>query len=158
MPVFNLSFGLKPVNAKDKKPSNRYVIIESKCEGIIVIDKEGNYKVKYKDKLYSLTGESYRAKGKKVIYARRLDQYGHRIKIIRDVDNRKNIDSRFYIPFAVGLVAKGKLVQIIFGTVLFHIVSCYNPGDSMETVFAFKEWKQYEDKINNKEIDINNEL
>ena len=108
MVSFKFSFGIVG-KSKEKGIVNKYVIIVAKCEGIIrYID--GTYKVEYNGKLYSITGESYRTKGKKVVYARRLDEYNHRIKIIRDSENRKTVDIRFYIPFAAGLIAKGKIV------------------------------------------------
>lgn len=53
-------------------------------------------------------------KERKVVYTRRLDEYNHRIKIIRDSENRKTVDTRFYIPFAAGLIAKGKIVKMPF--------------------------------------------
>ncbi len=156
MVSFKFSFGVVG-KSKEKGIVNKYVIIVSKCEGIIrYVD--GTYKVEYNGKLYSITGESYRTKGKKVVYARRLDKYNHRIKIIRDSENKKTVDTRFYIPFAAGLIAKGKIVKMPFAKELFHITTCYNRGDSESTILAFQEWKEYEDKVKNKLVDINNEL
>ena len=75
MVSFKFSFGVVG-KSKEKGIVNKYVIIVAKCEGIIrYID--GTYKVEYNGKLYSVTGESYRTKGKKVVYARRLDEYNH---------------------------------------------------------------------------------
>ena len=45
-----------------------------------------------------------------------------------------------------------------FAKELFHITTCYNRGDSESTILAFQEWKEYEDKVKNNLIDINNEL
>lgn len=156
MVSFKFSFGVVG-KSKEKGIVNKYVIIVAKCEGIIrYVD--GTYKVEYNGKLYSITGESYRTKGKKVVYARRLDEYNHRIKIIRDSENRKTVDTRFYIPFTAGLIAKGKIVKMPFAKELFHITTCYNRGDSESTILAFQEWKEYEDKVKNNLIDVNNEL
>ncbi len=120
MVSFKFSFGVVG-KSKEKGIVNKYVIIVAKCEGIIrYID--GTYKVEYNGKLYSITGESYRTKGKKVVYARRLDEYNHRIKIIRDSENRKTVDTRFYIPFAAGLIAKGKIVKMPFKLVEFLVI------------------------------------
>ena len=64
MVSFKFSFGVVG-KSKEKGIVNKYVIIIAKCEGIIrYID--GTYKVEYNGKLYSITGESYRTKGKKV--------------------------------------------------------------------------------------------
>lgn len=156
MVTFKFSFGAV-TKSREKEHTNRYVIIVAKCEGVIRIV-NNIYKVEYNGKLYSITGESYRTKGKRVIYARVLDKYNHRIKIIRDLDDRKTVDTRFYIPFAVGLIAKGKIVKMPFQQELFHITTCYNCGDIESAVLAFREWKEYEDKIKNGEIDINKEL
>ena len=132
MVSFKFSFGVVG-KSKEKGIVNKYVIIVAKCE-------------------------SYKTKGKKVVYARRLDEYNHRIKIIRDSENRKTVDTRFYIPFAAGLIAKGKIVKMPFAKELFHITTCYNRGDSESTILAFQEWKEYEDKVKNNLIDVNNEL
>ena len=45
-----------------------------------------------------------------------------------------------------------------FAKELFHITTCYNSGDSESTILAFQEWKEYEDKVKNNLIDVNNEL
>ena len=55
------------------------------------------------------------------------------------------------------LIAKGKLLNV-FAKELFHITTCYNRGDSESTILAFQEWKEYEDKVKNNLIDVNNEL
>ena len=111
------------------------------------------FRVEYKGKLYKITKESYETKGKKVLYARKLDKFGHRIKIIRDQDNRASVNSKHYVPFAAGLIAKGRLVKLPLSTELFHIVSCYSVGDSESVIKAFKEWKEFENKLNNENVD-----
>ena len=110
------------------------------------------FRVEYKGKLYKITQESYNTKGKKILYARKLDCYGHRIKIIRDIDNRAYVDTRHYVPFAAGLIAKGRIVKLPFSGELFHIVSCYSLGDTESVVKAFQEWKDYENKHNNENV------
>lgn len=149
---FNFNISLKP-KRQNKSPSNiSYVVIESKVEGLIKLLEDFTFRVEYKGKLYKITQESYNTKGKKVLYARKLDKFNHRIKIIRDGDNRATVDSRYYIPFAAGLIAKGRIVKLPFSSELFHIVSCYSVSDSESVIKAFREWKEFEDKLNNENV------
>lgn len=150
---FNFNISLKP-KRQTRSPSNiSYSVIETKVEGLIRVLADMTFRVEYKGTLYKITQESYNTKGKKILYARKLDSYGHRIKIIRDVNNRASADIRHYVPFAAGLIAKGRIVKLPFSSELFHIVSCYSLGDSESVVKAFQEWKEYENKQNNENVD-----
>lgn len=149
---FNFNVSSKP-KKQTRSPSISYVVIESKIEGLIKLLEDMTFRVEYKGKLYKITKESYETKGKKVLYARKLDKYGHRIKIIRDQDNRAPVDTKYYVPFAAGLIAKGRIVKPPLSTELFHIVSCYSLVDSESVIKAFQEWKEFENKINNKTVD-----
>lgn len=149
---FNFNISIKP-KRQTRSPSNvSYTVIEAKVEGLIKILEDMTFRVEYKGKLYKITQESYNTKGKKILYARKLDCYGHRIKIIRDMDNRAYVDTRHYVPFAAGLIAKGRIVKLPFSGELFHIVSCYSLGDAESVIKAFQEWKEYENKHNNENV------
>lgn len=149
---FNFNISIKP-KRQTRSPSNvSYTVIEAKVEGLIKILEDMTFRVEYKGKLYKITQESYNTKGKKILYARKLDCYGHRIKIIRDIDNRAYVDTKHYVPFAAGLIAKGRIVKLPFSGELFHIVSCYSLGDAESVVKAFQEWKDYENKHNNENV------
>lgn len=151
---FNFNISLKPKRDKSQsKPNISYVVIESKVEGLIKLLEDMTFRVEYKGKLYKITSESYETKGKKILYARRLDNYGHRIKIIRDGDNREKADIKHYVPFAAGLIAKGRIVKLPFSLELFHIVSCYSISNSESVIKAFREWKEFENKLNNENVD-----
>lgn len=149
---FNFNISIKP-KRQTRSPSNvSYTVIEAKVEGLIKILEDMTFRVEYKGKLYKITQESYNTKGKKILYARKLDCYGHRIKIIRDMDNRAYVDTKYYVPFAAGLIAKGRIVKLPFSGELFHIVSCYSLGDAESVIKAFQEWKDYENKQNNENV------
>lgn len=149
---FNFNISIKP-KRQTRSPSNvSYTVIEAKVEGLIKILEDMTFRVEYKGKLYKITQESYNTKGKKILYARKLDCYGHRIKIIRNIDNRAYVDTRHYVPFAAGLIAKGRIVKLPFSGELFHIVSCYSLGDAESVIKAFQEWKEYENKHNNENV------
>lgn len=149
--MVNFKFNFNVANKIKKQvssPSLSYVVIESKIEGLVKLLEDMTFRVEYNGKLYKITTESYETKGKKVLYARKLDEYGHRIKIIRDQDNRAAVDTKHYVPFAAGLIAKGRLVKLPLSSELFHIVSCYSLGDSESVIKAFHEWKEFENKNN----------
>mgnify|MGYP007110149344 FL=1 len=84
--------------------------------------------------------------------------YGHRIKIIRDRDSRKATDIKHYCAITPGLLARGKLVKTAFSPIMFHVVTCYNVADVEGMSLAFNEWRDYEERIKNGELDIENEL
>lgn len=157
MPSFKVSFGFKAKTTR-QKVSSKYIVIETKCEGLLCIDDEGVYRVKYKDKMYPLTTESYETRNKRVVYARWLDNYGHRIKIIRDKDNRRATNIKLYCAIAPGLLARGKLVKTAFSPIMFHVVTAYNLSDVEGMVDSMKSWRDYEDKIKNGELNPNEEL
>lgn len=150
---FNFNIAVKPKRQSHSpsKPAISYTVIESKVEGLIKLLEDGTFRVEYNKKLYKITKESFNTKGKKALYARRLDKYGHRIKLIRDQDSRYEVNIKHYVPFAAGLMAKGRIVKLPFSGELFHIVSCYSLGDSESTIKAFRDWKEFEDKLNNQE-------
>ena len=149
---FNFNISIKPKRQTRSPSSVSYTVIEAKVEGLIKILEDMTFRVEYKGKLYKITQESYNTKGKKILYARKLDCYGHRIKIIRDMDNRAYVNTKHYVPFAAGLIAKGRIVKLPFSGELFHIVSCYSLGDAESVVKAFQEWKDYENKHNNENV------
>ena len=149
---FNFNISIKPKRQTRSPSSVSYTVIEAKVEGLIKILEDMTFRVEYKGKLYKITQESYNTKGKKILYARKLDCYGHRIKIIRDMDNRAYADTKHYVPFAAGLIAKGRIVKLPFSGELFHIVSCYSLGDAESVIKAFQEWKDYENKHNNENV------
>lgn len=149
---FNFNISIKPKRQTRSPSSVSYTVIEAKVEGLIKILEDMTFRVEYKGKLYKITQESYNTKGKKILYARKLDCYGHRIKIIRDMDNRAYVDTKHYVPFAAGLIAKGRIVKLPFSGELFHIVSCYSLGDAESVIKAFQEWKDYENKYNNENV------
>lgn len=151
---FNFNISTKPKReSSNKTKSINYVVIESKVEGVIKLLEDMTFRVEYKNKLYKITTESYITKGKRILYARRLDSFGHRIKIIRDQHSKYEVDSKHYVPFAAGLIAKGRIVKLPFTSELFHIVSCYSINDSESVIKAFREWKEFESKLNNENVD-----
>ena len=156
MPSFKVSFG--SAKSKGHKTASKYDVIEAKCEGTICIDEQGVYKVNYKGTMYAITSESYETKNKKTIYARWLDPYGHRIKISRDKDSKRRTNVKFYCAIAPGLYCKGTIVKTAFGPILFHVTTCYNISDMEGMVLSIREWREYEERIKNNEIDINNKL
>lgn len=156
MPTFNFSLITKG-NKRKIQEISKYTVVERNCEGTI-INKDNTYKVLYNNNIYSITDESFRTKGRKIVYAKFKDKFGHRIKIIRDKDNRPKVDRRFYSAICDGLICKGKLVKVPFQGILFHIRVCYNPSDVEGTNLALKEWHNYKQKIENGEIDETKEL
>lgn len=131
------NFTFKISSIKKKNSSNTENIIETKCDGI-VIKVENHYYVVYNGKQYDITLDSYKCKGKKIIYLRQKNKY---IKIIRDGDNRPNMPN-MYIPFKENLKVKGCIIRSNFKDT-FKIISSYNSASQEEFDEALKEMKQF---------------
>ena len=41
---------------------------------------------------------------------------------------------------------------------MFHVVMCYNIADVEGMALSLRDWKEYEEKVKNGELDIENEL
>lgn len=136
-PVFN-----PWIKVKNRKPRLVPIIIKDNAEGIIRVRQDGAYFVFCDDKIYNINPDCYKCKGKKEVYLKKLDEHGHRIKIIRDIDHRIEMDNRFYLPFAPGLVCKGKVIQIR-NEIVFHISKVYNLSCVQDVRDATKEWLEY---------------
>lgn len=140
-----LVFKFKPVVLK--KIVEKISVIQSKVEGLLII-KDGVYYVKYNNKDYPITEKSYKTKGKRIIYSKTKDRYNNYVKIIRTSDTAFDVGTNHYLPFRVGLIAKGKLIQDSFN-IKFHVVSCYNPSsmeEHLEAELNFKDNTDYNDK------------
>lgn len=127
MPRFDFSIlsGKKKVKDPYRK-TPKYITLENECEGVIMCV-NGIFKVLYDNKIYPVTTESLRTKGRRVVYARRRDTYGHRIKIIRPIGSRPAVPIHCYASIAEGLICRGKLLKNKYSVILFHISSCINP-------------------------------
>mgnify|MGYP003483614166 CR=1 FL=1 len=132
--MVKLVFSFSTVERKSKERVAA-TIIESNVEGLIKLI-DGEYFVEYKGKLYKVSESSYNSKNKKVVYAKNRDKFNHRIKIIRDNDSKFAVNRKHYIPFADGLMAKGKIIKSPFAKEQFHITSCHNKSyDSTDTSY-----------------------
>lgn len=127
---------------KNRKARLVPVIIKENAEGIIKIRYDGVYVIEFENREYPINPDCYNTKGKKEIYLKKLDQYGHRIKILRDIGARPRMNEDFYLPFAPGLVAKGKIIQLR-NEIVFHINRVYNLSCVDEVRDATKEWQEY---------------
>ncbi len=141
-------------NIWHKKKSEQNKIVAKDVEGLMCINEYGEYAVLIDNKLYDLTDESYDTKNRKIVYAKFLDKYNHRIKIIRDY-NRIRLDSRFYVPFTAGLRVKGHIVIRNFIT-YFNLKRVYQFYSDYENVNR-DNFIKYNERIKHKEIILSND-
>ena len=116
MVTFNFSLKSKP--KKEVKPKN--TIIYKDVLGLVVKE-EQFIKVCYRNKNYVIEPSTFSTKGKKVIYAKRRDERGHRIKIIRNFDDRRDIGTTHYARVTDGLYVIGNVITNSYGMELFYI-------------------------------------
>lgn len=120
MVAFN--FSLSAIKQKEKaKP--KINVVET-IEGIIAIV-NNQYKLKANNSLYDIDENSISTKGKRIIYARRLDENGHRIKIIRNGEDTFDIGIKYYSSIAIGLKVKAN-VQVINNKKVCSITKVYH--------------------------------
>lgn len=116
MVTFNFSLKSKP--KKEVKPKN--TIIYKDVLGLVVKE-EQFIKVCYRNKNYVIEPSTFSTKGRKVIYAKRRDEYGHRIKIIRNFDDRRDVGTVHYARVTDGLYVIGNVITNSYGMELFYI-------------------------------------
>lgn len=105
---------------KSKKKTVAPKISSVVVEGIVVMI-NNIYKLKVGDKLYDIDVNSITTKGQRTIYARWLDDNGHRIKIIRNEEDRSDIGIKFYTNIAVGLKVKANIINNVCSiTKVYH--------------------------------------
>ena len=84
---------------------------------------------------------NYHAERSLGLHTKRLDEYGHRIKIIRDIDNKEDIGSKFYCRLAPGLTVKGKVIRNEVNLELFQVTKVLNENDILSNSIDDKEWE-----------------
>lgn len=135
MPTFNFS-SFKP----KKKIQQTTIVLYDNIKAIVIVE-EKVLKAKVGDNKYLFTNKSLSTDGCRVIYAKRLDKYGHRIKIIRDINNKEDIGSKFYCRLAPGLIVKGKVIRNEVNLELFQVTKVLNENDILSNSIDDKEWE-----------------
>lgn len=120
MVTFN--FSLSAIKKKEKNKPKTNVV--TTVEGIVAIV-NNEYKLKVDNSLYDIDKNSIATKGKRIIYAKRLDEYGHRIKIIRNGEDAFDVGSEHYSSIAIGLKVKTN-VSIINNKKVCAITKIYH--------------------------------
>lgn len=137
MPTFN--FSLIKTKSDKKKTSNKEVI-KKNIKGVIWINKEAIYSVRVEDSFYPIDIKCYSCKGKGKIY--RQGEYDKtRVVYIRHNDSYSECNPNFWLPFSVGCIVSGDLINNNFSKV-FIIKDCYvdvNDKISHEAVSYYRE-------------------
>lgn len=107
MVTFNFSLSAIKKKEKNKPKTN---VVET-IEGVIAIV-NNEYKLKANNVLYDIDENSISTKGKRIIYTRRLDENGHRIKIIRNGEDTVDVGTKHYTSIAIGLKVKANICFI----------------------------------------------
>ena len=155
MPKFNFSVSKKEtVKKKSSDNSKLYETVENNVKGVVFIDIEGLYTVRYNGKDYNLTENSYNCKNHYIIYRRGyLDDNNKNSCIIRE-DN-KSIEAKHinYLPFAPGCIVIGNIIQNGFKTLFEFSKVCFGEGNSDSTEarqFYIANSKTINKKINDR--------
>lgn len=133
---FNFSTFNKP-KVKTTKNLPRREVVKKNIIGVIGITIDGNYYVDLNDENYQLTLESYDIKGKNVYYSKVL-QENKTLEIIRL--NKRTINSKQYLPFAVGSVVKGSTYKIL-GVERFNINKILELKEIPEDLYNYYKTK-----------------
>lgn len=138
MPVFDLSLIKKP-KYKRKDSSNRtkgkYTIIQRNVEGICCINIEGFHYVRFGERLYEFTSESYKLSTNNYYSKQLVDGKIIHIKTLKD---NKKWDGE-YIPFVPGVIVKGNIVKHnLLNDYFFDLKDTYCNWKYLETTESFK--------------------
>lgn len=148
MPYFDFSLPKKKEKKKTVKNNLRYKILEKDIEGVVWIDNKGELTVRVSsDKRYSIHIDSYSCKGKKNIYARRLENR-RVIRIIRNVGEYSECNHNIFLPFTVGSIVKGNVVMIGFDK-QFVIKDCWTDLNNDDSHLAREYYRDNYDTILN---------
>ena len=148
MPYFDFSLPKKKEKRKTSKNTLRSKILEKNVQGVVWIDDKGELTVKVvPDKRYKIHLDSYSCKGKRNIYARRLENR-RVVCIIRNVEEYFECNHDVFLPFAVGSIVSGNIIQIGFNQ-QFVINKCWSDLNNEDAHLALEYYRDNYDTIIN---------
>lgn len=148
MPYFDFSLPKKKEKRKTVKNTLRSKILEKNVQGVVWIDDKGELTIKVvPDKRYKIHLDSYSCKGKRNIYARRLENR-RVVCIIRNVEEYFECNHDIFLPFAVGSIVSGNIVQIGFNQ-QFVINKCWSDLNNEDAHLALEYYRDNYDTIIN---------
>lgn len=109
------------VQPKKKRSSDGPVKTGKITQGVVFEDKDGILKVSIdkdgngteEELILEFTEKSYDLTGRTNVFSRKLDEHGHRVRVIRDAFRCKIMPGlpEQYIPFAPNWIVKGYIVK-----------------------------------------------
>ena len=148
MPYFDFSLPKKKEKRKTSKNTLRSKILEKNVQGVVWIDDKGELTIKVvPDKRYKIHLDSYSCKGKRNIYARRLENR-RVVCIIRNVEEYFECNHDVFLPFAVGSIVSGNIIQIGFNQ-QFVINKCWSDLNNEDAHLALEYYRDNYDTIIN---------
>lgn len=138
---FNFSTFNKP-KIKTTRNLPRREVVKKNIIGVIGITIDGNYYVDLNNENYQLTLESYEIKGKNIYYSKVL-QENKTLEIIRL--NKRIVNSKQYLPFAVGSIVKGNTYKIL-GIERFNINKILELKEIPEDLYNYYKTKIHKHK------------
>lgn len=146
MPYFDFSLPKKKEKRKTSKNTLRFKILEKNVQGVVWIDDKGELTIKVvPDKRYKIHLDSYSCKGKRNIYARRLENR-RVVCIIRNIGEYFECNHNIFLPFAVGSIVSGDIVQIGFNQ-QFVINKCWSDLNNEDSHSALEYYRDNYDTI-----------
>lgn len=148
MPYFDFSLPKKKEKKKTAKNTLRSKVLEKNVQGVVWIDDKGELTIKViPDKRYKIHFDSYSCKGKKNIYARKLENR-RVVCIIRNIGEYFECNHNIFLPFAVGSIVSGDIVQIGFNK-QFVINKCWSDLNNDDAHLALEYYRDNYDTIIN---------
>lgn len=148
MPYFDFSLPKKKEKRKTAKNTLRSKILEKNVQGVVWIDDKGELTIKVvPNKRYKIHLDSYSCKGKRNIYARRLENR-RVVCIIRNIEEYFECNHDVFLPFAVGSIVSGNIVQIGFNQ-QFVINKCWSDLNNEDAHLALEYYRDNYDTIIN---------
>lgn len=146
MPYFDFFLPKKKEKRKTSKNTVRSKVLEKNVQGVVWIDDKGELTIKViPDKRYKIHLDSYSCKGKRNIYTRRLENR-RVVCIIRNIGEYFECNHNIFLPFAVGSIVSGDIVQIGFNQ-QFVINKCWSDLNNEDSHSALEYYRDNYDTI-----------
>ena len=143
MPYFDFSLPKKATKKRNKNPLSNQ-IIEKDVAGVVWVNRDATYCVKVLGKVYQFTNESFSCKDRRFVFHTFKDK--NRYYLVRGIEDKRELDTRYWRPFAAGCIVSGNLI-FIDNQELFDVKKIFIDLTDAESHEALEYYRHNYDEI-----------
>lgn len=143
MPYFDFSLQKKATKKRNKNPPSSQ-IIEKDVAGVVWVNSDATYHVKVFGKAYQFTNESFSCKDRRFVFHTFKDK--NRYCLVRGIEDKGELDARYWRPFAAGCIVSGNLI-LIDNQELFDVKKIFIDLTDAESHEALEYYRRNYDEI-----------